>query len=223
MVLKGYGHVPLEYLELPDSNTTATVIFLHGMGSSGHELKEKLIEFLGEDAYISHIRFIFPTSPTSYIGLFNKVTTIWYSVQPDKSIAYNDARCSVNYIHSIYRSEVKRGIPPKRIVLAGFSQGGCIALGFGYTRETGIRGVAVMSCAYDQKYQQVSGDELPELYQIHGSTDTVISLEAAKETFDYLTKNGVKGTFSLREGEGHELDKQKIQEIYEFFKRVLPP
>uniref|UniRef100_T1HPZ9 palmitoyl-protein hydrolase n=1 Tax=Rhodnius prolixus TaxID=13249 RepID=T1HPZ9_RHOPR len=125
------------------------------LGSSGLKQKERFIDLLGEDAYISHIKFIFPTAPSGYLDYLNKVTTIWYNVTNSKLPNLTEARTSINYIHSLYQAEVARGIDPSRIVIGGFSQGGCLAMGIGFTRTKKVRGIAVVGSIYDSSFQQV--------------------------------------------------------------------
>ncbi|XP_073990369.1 lysophospholipase-like protein 1 [Rhodnius prolixus] len=223
MVLKGYGKIPVEYLQLNDSKTDATVIFIHGVGSSGLKQKERFIDLLGEDAYISHIKFIFPTAPSGYLDYLNKVTTIWYNVTNSKLPNLTEARTSINYIHSLYQAEVARGIDPSRIVIGGFSQGGCLAMGIGFTRTKKVRGIAVVGSIYDSSFQQIEGEQFPELLHLHGTADYLMTFYRAKKGFEYLTSRGVNGSFRAYQGKGHSLDREQLIEVYDFIKYLLPP
>src|SRR5210317_78553 len=121
----------LETVEISTGPTPeAAVIWLHGLGADGHDFEPVVPQLLWPGA--PDIRFIFPHAPVRPVTLNNGMAMrAWYDIvsltgnrdQDQKGIAD-----SVNDTAALVRRERERGIGSDRIVVAGFSQGGAIAL-----------------------------------------------------------------------------------------------
>ncbi|XP_063615538.1 acyl-protein thioesterase 1-like [Penaeus indicus] len=124
---------------------TATVIFLHGLGDTGHGWASAMAA-IGSP----HIKFICPTAPVMPVTLNNGFRMpSWFDLKsldvdgPEDSDGIKKAR---DGIHQLIEEEVKAGIPHERIMLGGFSQGGALALYSTFTHSRTLAGVIGLSC-----------------------------------------------------------------------------
>ena len=115
---------PLEIIH-PVPNVTskinASVIWLHGLGADGHDFSP-----IAEQLSLPNIRFILPHAPSMPVTINNGyMMPAWYDLYgltPGSQEDEEGIRASQNYINSLIKIEIDKGIPPSRIVLAGFSQ-----------------------------------------------------------------------------------------------------
>ena len=136
----------LDHIEIEPTNTaTATVIWLHGLGADGHDFEPLVPELhLPADA---GIRFIFPHAPIRPISINNGAEMrAWYDFVPHaESGATEDINESAGQISDFIARELARGIPSEKILLAGFSQGGVIALHTALRYDMRLAGVVALS------------------------------------------------------------------------------
>src|SRR3954465_5130415 len=129
----------LESIEIETAlNPSAAVIWLHGLGADGNDFAPIVPELrlTGSPA----IRFVFPHAPTMPVTINNGyVMRAWYDVSfgdlegNTRRADEKGVRLSQSRIADLIEREIKRGVTARRIVIAGFSQGGAIAL------QTGLR------------------------------------------------------------------------------------
>ena len=128
-------------------DVSASVIWLHGLGADGHDF-EAIVPELKLPASLA-IRFVFPDAPMRAITINGgMVMRGWYDIMPDKngfSENNDDIRDASVVIRSLIAREQERGIPASRIILAGFSQGGAVALYTGLGLEQPLAGIMVLS------------------------------------------------------------------------------
>ena len=109
---------------------TATVIWLHGLGADGSDF-EPIVPQLKIPVDLG-LRFIFPHAPFRSITINNGMTMrAWYDIMSLDRTGVQDEdgiRQSALMVESLIEKENKRGIESERIIIAGFSQGGAIAL-----------------------------------------------------------------------------------------------
>src|SRR5947208_7690138 len=115
-------------------NPTASVIWLHGLGADGNDFVP-IVPELSLPASLP-IRFVFPHAPMQPVTInAGYVMRAWYDVRDDRGERREDVagvRASQARIEALIEGEKARGIPAGRIVLAGFSQGGAMALHTGF-------------------------------------------------------------------------------------------
>ena len=126
---------------------SATVIWLHGLGADGHDF-EPIVPELGLPR--GHgIKFIFPHAPERPVTINGgMVMRAWYDVAaPDLTQREDEAglQDSADHVRGFIAAELERGIPSRRIVLAGFSQGGAIALFAGLRFAEPLAGILALS------------------------------------------------------------------------------
>ena len=188
--------LPAEIIE-PKQAATASVIWLHGLGADGHDFLPIVPELgLGD----LPIRFIFPHAPERPVTVnMGYVMRAWYDIrsmdiadrQDEQGTRESEAQIAAWIAH-----EEARGIPPERIILAGFSQGGAIVLHTGLRYPRRLGGIMALStylpladAVNDERHQ--ANLDLP-VFMAHGSDDPIIPLNLAERSCDQLESLGHK-------------------------------
>jgi phospholipase/carboxylesterase len=134
--------IEIETAARPD----AAVIWLHGLGADGHDF-EPIVPELGLPAQL-RLRFVFPHAPVRPVTLNQGMRMrAWYDILQLGGGPEDEAgiRASQKTIEDLIAEERRRGIPASRIVLAGFSQGGAIALQTALRLPEPLAGVMALS------------------------------------------------------------------------------
>lgn len=173
----------LEYEILETSETiNKTVIWLHGLGADGNDFVPLIPELrLPED---SGIRFIFPHAPVRPVTLNNGMEMpAWYdllSLDRGKTANEDDVLTTVSWISKLIDSEVEQGIVAENILLAGFSQGGVIALHTALRYPKQLAGIMALSTylPFAEKTLAQIDDHHRKIpvFAAHGTNDPVIPL-----------------------------------------------
>jgi phospholipase/carboxylesterase len=180
----------------PSSPATASVVLLHGLGADGWDFAPIIDELVLPPA--SAVRFVFPHAPLRPVTVnAGYVMRAWYDIReftPEgradaAGLAESSARAS-RYLDR----EIERGVPPGRIVLAGFSQGGAVALTAGPRYPQRLAGLLALS-TYLPFPERLAAERteanaaLPVLL-CHGRQDPVVPLSMGFEARDVLVANG---------------------------------
>ncbi|RMH20898.1 MAG: carboxylesterase [Acidobacteria bacterium] len=209
----------------PPGEAQAAVIWMHGLGASGHDFAGVPPELgLPRDL---QVRYVFPHAPripvTINMGL---IMPAWYDVasldargQDERGIRRSEAM-----IRALIERETERGVPAEKIVLAGFSQGGAMALHTGLRYPERLAGIMVLS-AYLVLHDKLAGErseanlEVP-IFQAHGRFDPMIPIAAAERSRDYLQSLGYDVEWHEYPME-HAVCLEEIQAIGRWLTRVL--
>lgn len=217
----------LDTIELgPREGAHAAVIWMHGLGADGHDF-EPIVPYLGlpED---SSVRFVFPNAPVRPVTINGGMAMrAWYDIRAmeiDRSPDEAGIRESETQISELVEREVERGVDPGRVVLAGFSQGGAMALQVGLRLQTPPAGVLALSC-YLLLPEELAAErsaasfELPIL-MVHGTNDPVIPLALGRKSRDRLDALGFRPDW--REyAMGHEVSMEEIRLAGSWLHKVL--
>lgn len=170
----------------------ASVIWLHGLGSSGHDF-EDIVPQLGLPASLG-ARFVFPHAPFRRVTINGGyVMRAWYDVlglDQDAPQDESGIRDSESEILALVEREKARGVPASRIVLAGFSQGGVMALHAGLRYEERLAGILALSCylslaEHIEEERNVANAATPVL-MAHGRYDDLISVALGRAGYQRL-------------------------------------
>ncbi len=186
----------LECVEISTrADPSACVVWLHGLGADGHDF-EPIVPQLDWSGAPS-IRYVFPHAPVRPVTLNGGIPMrAWYDILSLTSARGHDRDGivdSVNRVAALLGREIDNGIPSRRIILAGFSQGGAIALQLALRYPRPLAGVVALS-AYllfgDRLASQRSeaNADLPAFLG-HGSNDPVVPIgmgEAAADALEAL-------------------------------------
>ncbi|HEV7500696.1 MAG TPA: alpha/beta fold hydrolase [Vicinamibacteria bacterium] len=178
---------PLPGVEIDARGAPAgTVLWLHGLGASGHDF-EPIVPLLN----LPHVRFVFPHAPARPVTINGGlVMPAWYDIRVMSAAGGEDAdsvRESATLVEAWIAREKALGIGSDRVVLAGFSQGGAMALFVGVRHPQPLRGIMVLS-GYEvvaQTREAETSDEnraTPLLFG-HGTYDPMVNVARARAAF----------------------------------------
>jgi phospholipase/carboxylesterase len=178
----------LEAIEIETApNPDAAVVWMHGLGADGHDF-EPIVPELRLPAQ-TRIRFVFPHAPLRPVTINQgHVMRAWYDVRALAGVRREDeagVRQSARQIETLLGRERQRGIPPSRIVIAGFSQGGAMALHVGLRHLDRLAGILALSCylplasALDSELSPANRD-VP-IFWAHGLHDPMIPQAMAEQ------------------------------------------
>lgn len=214
----------LETLEIPTSqNPQSAVIWLHGLGADGYDF-EPVVEALNLPA----VRFILPHAPHRPVTLNNGyIMRAWYDLYGLEAGSPQDnagIRETQGQIEALIENEEARGIAPERIVLAGFSQGGAIALHTALRypkRLAGVMGLSTYLPLRDSLIAEAhaTNRDIP-IFMAHGIHDNVISLPLAEASAAFIRQHGYE--VSWREYPmAHSVCMEEIDDIRNFLRALL--
>ena len=183
----------LPYIKIEIGNKPIfSVIWMHGLGADGNDFVPIVHELtlLPETS----IRFIFPHAPERPVSINNGyVMRAWYDIfDPNLGLSEDEEgiRQSQQVIETVIEQEVQRGIPSQNIILAGFSQGGVMALQVGLRYKNEIAGIMALSCYLSLSQTLVDeisvANRLAPIFMAHGSNDMVIPIIKAKTSKEKL-------------------------------------
>lgn len=174
----------------------ASVIWMHGLGADGHDFESIVPELgLGDDL---PIRFVFPHAPMRPVTINNgRVMRAWYDARDDRGERREDeagVRDSQRQLEALIEREKQRGVPASRIVLAGFSQGGAMALHTGLRHPERLAGLMVLS-SFLPLPDTVATEASPAnrdvpIFMAHGTHDPMIPLARGRRSRDVLVGLG---------------------------------
>lgn len=184
---------PLETIVIEPQNlpADAAVIWLHGLGADGHDF-EPIVPELGLSENHA-IRFVFPHAPIQSVTINGGMEMrSWYDIRSLDLLGDFDTigvAKSAQRVAELIEQQIALGILPNRIVLAGFSQGGLIALHSGLSYPKPLAGIMALStyCPMSESFQ--SYPEMPIL-MMHGQQDPVIPLQVAERSKKALLQSG---------------------------------
>jgi phospholipase/carboxylesterase len=219
----------LETIEVETAaNPDASVIWLHGLGADGHDFEPIVPEIVrpGERAW----RFVFPNAPVRPVTINGGMAMrAWYDLKGlDRRAAEDVAgfRDADTQIRQLIAREGTRGIAARRVVLAGFSQGGAVSL-YTVTRcPEKLAGVMALSCYLPRESsfaaeREPANDATP-IFLAHGRSDPVLTMSLGVQSRDFLRAQG----YAVEWHEypmAHAVCAAEIADIREFLLRVLPP
>jgi phospholipase/carboxylesterase len=178
----------------PREPIRGSVVWLHGLGASGHDF-EDIVPMLERP----DLRFVFPHAPQRAVTInMGLIMPAWYDIERLDAQGHANPRHvqeSCELVTALLDREVERGVPSDRIVLAGFSQGGAIALHLGTRHPHTLRGILVLS-AYElfpeaREAEQTPANVSTPMLFCHGAYDPLIALERGRAAYD-THANGIR-------------------------------
>lgn len=209
----------------PTAPHTHTVIWMHGLGADGHDF-ESIVPELSFDT--SSIHFIFPNAPIQPVTINNGMEMrSWYDIlelSEEGRANCDDIYSSSSLIVDIIDKEIDKGIASKNILLAGFSQGGAMALHTAIRYPKNLAGILALSTYLPTankiaEERNIVNNEIP-IFMAHGNYDQVIPITLAKGAKAALESHN----YSIQWEEypmAHQLCYEEIKDISAFLKKVL--
>ncbi|MCE2564637.1 alpha/beta hydrolase [Komagataeibacter sp. FNDCF1] len=213
------GMKPLKALEVETGqNPVASIILIHGLGASGRDLAP--IAQALDLRSIGAVRFIFPNAPVRPVSVCGgERMPAWYDLlAPDLLLREDEPglRDAQTYLASLIDQEVARGIPSRRIVLGGFSQGCAMSLMTGLRYSSPLAGIAGLSgylpLAGQTGREATEANRATPVFLAHGEGDTVVPLAAARLGRDWLRAGGHDVAWHVYPM-GHEITGAEITDL----------
>ena len=204
---------------------SASIIWLHGLGADGHDFEPIVPELSGIS---SPLRYIFPHAPVRPVTVNGGLPMrAWYDV-PSLTREQEDGdgiRASAAQIEALIDRELARGVAAERILLAGFSQGGAMALyvGLRYPKTlAGIIGLLTYLPLADQLADERSDANLAiPLFLAHGSADPVLPVALGEQSQQRLEALSYSVEWHRYPGLPHAVSPQEIRDLERWMVTVL--
>lgn len=215
--------LPAIEIETAD-NPDAAVVWLHGLGADGNDFAPIIPELgLPEDM---KIRFIFPHAPSIPVTVNGGfVMPAWYDIkemQIDRQVDVVQLKMSADAIRQFIARELDRGIESKRILIAGFSQGGAVAYQVVLSHEKILGGLLAMSTYFatgDIIELNGEGKNIPiEIH--HGTYDPVVPEILGQKAAAYLREKGYFPVYRTYPME-HSVSAEQIRDISDWLQARL--
>jgi phospholipase/carboxylesterase len=198
------------------------VIWLHGLGADARDFEPVVSEL----SVGSGLRFVFPNAPLRPVTINGGMRMrAWYDIVSFDRNADEDAAgiyASCDSLRALIDREISRGMPAERIVLAGFSQGGAIALTTGLEESRRLGGILALSTYLPRtagSRNPLRGD-VP-VWMGHGTLDPVVNLQLAMASRERLRDAGIEPewhTYPM----AHSVCAEEIVAIREWLQLQLP-
>ena len=199
-----------------EGEARGAVIWLHGLGASGHDF-EDVVPLLQRP----EIRFVFPHAPRKPVTINGGlIMPAWYDILslegPHLGEDERGIRSSAELVRVLIERERERGLEAAQIVLAGFSQGGALALFVADRHEETLAGLMVLSgyevLSATRETEQRQANALMPLLLCHGLDDPMVPISRGREAFESHAADGrtaEKHEFPM----AHELCMEEVEVI----------
>lgn len=217
----------LETVEIetgPDPKST--VIWLHGLGADGHDFEAVVPELVrpGERA----LRFVLPHAAIRPVTINGGASMrAWYDIVDfDRDATQDESgiRASAAAINALIRRESERGIATQRIVLAGFSQGGAMAIFTGTRATEKLAGIIGLSCymlsGSTLAAERSAVNQTTPIFVAHGMRDPVVNIRLGEETRRLLEEADYSVTWH-RYPIPHSVSPEELTHVAAWLRRVL--
>jgi len=206
------------------ANPDASIIWLHGLGADGNDFAPIVPELRLPNSLA--IRFIFPHAPSIPVTINGGfVMPAWYDILEmdiDRKVDTRQLMKSAAKIDDFIVREIKRGIDGKRIIIAGFSQGGAVAYQVALSNSIELGGLLAMSTYFatvDSIKLSRENKTIPIKIQ-HGTRDPVVPEALGQKATTQLVKLGYRVNYQNYPME-HAVCPQQISDISSWFQEIL--
>jgi len=203
----------------------AAVIWLHGLGASGYDF----VDFVPEMNLPPElgVRFVFPHAPVRPITKFNRMKMRgWFDIfELSKDAAQDEVGIcnSQQLVDALIEQELAR-VPSSKIILAGFSQGGAMALHCGLRYPQTLGGILVLSgfltLADKLSIEKSSANQNTPILMLHGEHDPMVPITWAEQSFSSLKKLNLNAKWKSYPME-HAVCNEEAQDIALWLRQTL--
>jgi phospholipase/carboxylesterase len=204
---------------------TASVVWLHGLGADGYDF-DPIVPALRLPGG-PEIRYVFPHAPVRPVTINGGVAMrAWYDIYAIQRGAREDEsgiRASSEAIAALIRREAERGIPANRVVLAGFSQGGAVALHAGLRYPETLAGIVALSTYLPLRAMTAefhAANRATPIFMAHGSLDPVVPPVLGEDSAKLLAEAGHNVQFR-HYTMPHSVCPEEVEDIRGWMGRIL--
>lgn len=176
------------------TGTDWSIIWLHGLGADGHDF-EPIVPELGLPAGVG-VRFVFPHAPMRPVTINGgMVMRAWYDIYGfDSSGPVDKAGMqeSGSQVEALIQRELERGTANERILVAGFSQGGAIALQYAVTTPRKLAGIVGLSTYLPlaRELDSQAANKTTPFFMAHGTLDPILPVGLGQAARGWLDERG---------------------------------
>ena len=210
----------------PSRPATAAVVWLHGLGADGHDFEPVAAEIARGG--LDDVRYVFPHAPVRPVTINGGMAMrAWYDItgpELDRRADEEGVRESAGIARALVDEQIARGIAGERIVLAGFSQGGAIALHAGLRFPFRVAGILALStylpAAKSLAAEAHSSNRDVPIFLAHGSQDPVVALALSERSRAAMADLGYVvevHTYPMP----HSVCAEEVRDIANWLQRVL--
>lgn len=217
-------YLPCIEIEPRHRAADAAVIWLHGLGASGHDFEPIVPELRLPESLA--VRFVFPHAPEIPVTVNGgMVMPAWYDITAmdlERKLDEGQLLQSAQRTADLIEREMTRGIDSRRILLAGFSQGGAVAWHAGLSFPSPLAGLMALSTYFATAHVTLPSEanrNLP-VHIFHGSQDPVVPEVLGQRAAEQLREWGFEPDYSAYPM-GHEVCLQEVRDISAFIRRCL--
>ena len=215
----------LDCLEIePNAPANSAIIWLHGLGADGNDFAPLAPQLKLPEG--TAVRFVFPHAPTMPVTINNGyVMPAWYDILDadiDRKVDEAQLYASAAAIADLIDREIERGIDSKRILIAGFSQGGAVAYQTALTYPKPLAGLIVLSSYFATSgsiEEHSANKQIPVLIQ-HGTRDSIVPEALGKQAHRLLQQRGYNTVYQTYPLE-HSVCMEQIADIGEWLRDKL--
>lgn len=208
----------------PTAQATASVIWLHGLGASGHDF-EPIVPELQLPADLP-VRFIFPHAPQIPVTVNGgMVMPAWYDILAmdiDRKVDEAGVLASADAVDALIEREIARGIPSERIIIAGFSQGGAVAYQAALRHPQPLAGLLTLSTYMAMPVTPSNANASLPVMICHGSMDPMVPEQLGQRAAATLTELGYTPQYKSYPME-HMVCLEQIRDIGKWLTESLKP
>lgn len=219
----------LETLELETGpDPVASVVWMHGLGADAHDF-EPVVPMLALDAR-RPLRYVFPNAPVRPVTVNAGMRMrAWYDIRDLDISSRGDldgVRESAAAITQLIEQERARGFAADRILLAGFSQGGAMALFAGLRYRDTLAGIIALSCYLPDPdtlaVEMPAANRGVPIFMAHGDLDPVVAPALGRSSRERLEAAGCSVSWHSYPMP-HAVIPQELADIRSFLDRVISP
>lgn len=217
---------------IPPAPANASVIWMHGLGASGNDFVSIIDQLNLPNNH--NIRFIFPHAPVRSVTINGGMKMrAWYDIKYFHELIniaeqFNESHIGIQdsqlIINNLIKREIQHNIRSERIILAGFSQGGAMALHTGLRFDAQLGGIICLSGYLPLhnlliKEKSINNQSIP-IFMAHGLFDHIVSINLAKHSCDTLLNLNYNISWNTY-GMQHTVINEEITDIEKFLKKIL--
>ncbi|MEM6754501.1 MAG: alpha/beta hydrolase [Cyanobacteria bacterium P01_C01_bin.38] len=194
----------LDFIDVPPNGEAkkGLIVILHGWGSNAEDVAS-IVPFLQLPEY----HFVFPNAPFPHPH--SPIGRAWYDLSRDNMYEglTQSRELLIDFLHSLENST---GIPLKKTILSGFSQGGAMTLDVGLkSTAAGLISMSGYLHSDIQNLETTANNFLPPVLIMHGKQDEIVPLQAAQKARDALELQAVSLEYREFDG-GHQITSQML-------------
>lgn len=205
-----------------------TILWLHGLGDSGDGFAPIVPELVRP--HWPALRFVFPHAPMRAVTINGGMRMrAWYDIAHQDLANRADETGvaeSILQVEALIAREAERGIPPERLILAGFSQGGAITLAAGLRRKTPLAGLVALSTYLPAPGKAAealqAGAGRQPLFMAHGLYDPVVPYAAGEQSATILQGLGFSPKWH-RYPMAHQVCTEEISDLGDWMETLFSP